>query len=131
MLLAFTLSACGARVQSEVSLPPTPVITVRPNWAVAITSYARIRDEPSQDARIVGHLRVGEVAAIVAIGTNPAVTGGERYTWYEVMSSDLRGWAIGSDLMLYQSESRARNAAERFLHTSNQTTWPGGEGEGR
>jgi hypothetical protein len=48
-----------------------------------------------------------------------------------VESGDLRGWALGSDLVLYQSESRARNAAAAYLDTRERSMRPGEDGADR
>jgi len=114
-VLLLGLAACSQSSQeSRVSLPVTPVISVRPRWAVAADLYIRVRADPSLDSAIRGHLRGGDVAEIVTIRvvTNDNEAG--RRTWYQVEAPGLRGWAVGSSLHFYASRARALNAAGSF-----------------
>ncbi|MBU8912835.1 MAG: hypothetical protein KOO61_02350 [Spirochaetales bacterium] len=112
--LLFGLAGCSQTPEEvQVNLPVTPVISVRPRWAVAVDAYVRVRAEPLTDSVIRGHLRTGDVAEIVSISTTVADVNGSRDTWYEVDVAGLRGWALGSTLEFYESQSRALNVAER------------------
>ena len=108
------LAGCSQTSQEiRVNLPVTPVISVRPRWAVAVDAYARVRSEPLTDSAIRGHLRIGDVVEIVSISTASTGMNGNHDTWYEVEVAGLRGWALGSTLEFYESRSRALNVAER------------------
>ena len=110
--LLLGLAGCSQTPEeSRVNLPTTPVISVRPRWAVAADLYVRVRAEPSIDSVIRGHLRIGDVAEIVSISTVTNDLQGPRNIWYQVEASGFRGWALGSALELYESRSRAVNAA--------------------
>ena len=111
LAVAGTLGGCGVKAAPRVQLPATPVISVRPRWAVAITAYTRVRAQPTEDSAIRGHLRAGDVAEIVSIGATPALVDGRREYWHELSSDGLHGWVPGSDLRFYESRSRALNAA--------------------
>ncbi len=111
-VLLLGLAGCSRTPEeSGVNLPTTPVISVRPRWAVAADLYVLVRAEPSVDSDIRGNLRIGDVAEIVSISTVTNDLRGPGNIWYEVEASGLRGWALGNALELYESRSRAVNAA--------------------
>jgi len=111
-VLFLGLAACSQSSQeSRVSLPVTPVISVRPRWAVAADLYIRVRAEPTLDSAIRGHLRRGDVAEILTIRAVTNDIEGGLHTWYQVEAPGLRGWAVGSSLHFYASRARALNAA--------------------
>ena len=112
--LFLALGACS-RVSEEtrVDLPVTPVISARPQWAVAADVYVQIRAEPSIDSPIEGHLRTGDVVEIISISTKSIDGARGRDTWYEVAGAEIHGWTLGSSLEFYESRTRARNAAEQ------------------
>jgi hypothetical protein len=108
-------SACsGDRPADSVPLPPTPVVTLRPTWAVVTEPYLRLRALPDDGAPIAGHLRRGDVARIAAIDTVIEQVDGERHYWYRLEGDAVTGWALDNALESYGSEYRARNASERL-----------------
>ncbi len=114
-VLFLGLAACSQSLQeSRVNLPVTPVISVRPRWAVAADLYIRVRAEPTLDSAIRGHLRRGDVAEIVTIRAVTNDDEGALSTWYQVEAPGLRGWAVASNLHFYASRARALNAAGSF-----------------
>jgi SH3 domain-containing protein len=113
-LLVLALGACSrTSEEASVSLPVTPVISARPQWAVAADVYVRIREEPSIDSPIEGHLRTGDVVEIVSITTRSIEGERGRDTWYEVAGAEISGWILGSSLDFYESRARALNASEQ------------------
>lgn len=109
------MGACDAPDSATpVSLPPTPVVTLRPTWAVVAEPYVRLRAEPAMDAPISGHLRRGDVARIDAIGTVVEQVDDVGSYWYRLESGSTAGWTLDRTLESYGSEYRARNAAERL-----------------
>ncbi len=95
-------------------LPPTPVIVLRPTWAVIRQPYLRLRSDAQRSAGISGHLRRGEVAEITAISPIAERIDGELRYWYFLEGIEVSGWALDDALEAYGSEDRARNAAERL-----------------
>lgn len=111
-LVVLSFSACSRGAEETgIDLPPTPVVALRPTWAVVTVPYLRLRTEPSAGAPIAGHLRRGEVAAIAAIDTSVARLDGDRHYWYRLERDGLVGWALDNAVESYGSEDRARNAA--------------------
>ncbi|MFW6293888.1 MAG: hypothetical protein ACOC7V_16430 [Spirochaetota bacterium] len=97
-----------------MSLPPTPVITLRPNWAVVREPYLRLRVDARREAGISGHLRRGEVAEITAISPISERVDGQLRYWFFLEGAEVSGWALDDALAAYGSEYRARDAAERL-----------------
>ena len=127
-VLLLGLSGCSKTPEdSPINLPVTPVISVRPRWAVAADLYTRVRAEPSVDSAIQGHLRRGDVAEIVSIRAVTNETEGGLSTWYQVEAAGLRGWALGSNLDFYASRTRALNAAGTFNADGHETAPPGAQ----
>lgn len=112
--LGFTCAvgfSCAANVgDTEVVLPATPVISVRPQWAVANQLYTRVYAAPETGSSINGHLRLGDVASILAI-TASVRADGLSELWYHVRMRGLEGWISGGSLEFYESERRANNAS--------------------
>jgi hypothetical protein len=122
--LLAVLGACSrSSEETYVNLPVTPVISARPQWAIAADVYVQIRAEPSVESPIEGHLRAGDVVEIVSISTKSVEGERGRDTWYEVAGAEIQGWTLGSSLEFYESRARAMNAAEQndFLPTHLET----------
>lgn len=110
------ISSCGReRSAPSVTLPPTPVVVLRPTWAVVTDPYVRLRADPDPDAPIAGHLRRGDVSQIVAINTAVQRVDGERHYWYRLHGDEASGWALDRAVESYGSEYRARNAARQLF----------------
>jgi hypothetical protein len=95
-------------------MPPTPIVTLRPTWAVVTERYLRLRERPDGAAPISGHLRRGDVAAITAVSPVIELVDGERHFWFRVENHLVSGWVLDTSLEAYTSEDRARNAAKRL-----------------
>ena len=115
LVLVFTVVSCSRGDAGRfVTLPPTPVVTLRPTWAVVTDSYLRLHAEPRSGAPIIGHLRRADVAEILEIGTTVARVDGEQRLWYRLAADGVSGWALDLSLDSYGSEYRARNAGARL-----------------
>jgi len=111
-LLPIAIVACGRPAESlAVNLPVTPVIELRPRWAVAADVYVRVRERPSPDAPIVSHLRAGDVVEILSINPSTVESDNGRDTWYEISGGGLEGWAPGRSLDFFESRAQAEDAA--------------------
>lgn len=107
---AVVLSCAANREDDKVVLPATPVISVRPQWAVANQLYTRVYAAPETSSSINGHLRLGDVASILAITANVR-SDGLSELWFRVQMRELEGWIPGGGLEFYESERRANNAS--------------------
>jgi hypothetical protein len=111
VLIAF--SGCDRESEEQrIELPETPIVSVRDRWAVVAGAYVRVRAEPADGAAVADYVRRGlivEVAEVVDQG------GAEAETWMRITGDQVDGWVTGSDLSLYESRARARNAAQQFV----------------
>ena len=103
--------------EEEVFLPPTPVISVRPYWAVATESYSRVHSRPDTQSTISGHLRRGDVTSVASISTRTDLSSGRTVLWYQIALDDLSGWIQGGSLEFFESRRRALNSS-RFMTRS-------------
>lgn len=110
--MLLTLGACSSGdAYEEVSLPTTPVVALRPTWALIRVPYLRLYEQRDANSSIVGHLRMGDIAEVVAIGTRVLRVDGRPQRWYLLNSGQAQGWTTGGPLELFTSQERARNAA--------------------
>jgi hypothetical protein len=125
--MVLLLASCSVRNQSNVELPTTDVVALRPSWAVVVAGYVRLRETADTTAVIAGHLRAGDVARVVSIGLTPYVDGSERVRWIELSADGLDGWVLESDLVLFNNETQARNAASAMEQSATEQRVPGGD----
>ncbi len=106
-MLAF-LGACGRSGSSErVTLPPTPVLSIRSTWAVVKSPLLRVRDGPSNQATVLSHIRMGAVMEVMMRGDKEDTVENESAYWYRVDYEGLKGWVFGSYLELFDSRAKA------------------------
>ena len=103
--------SCAQDGESAVVLPTTGVSDIRPSWAVVVSTYVRLRNEADSESPITGHLRAGDVAEVETISLSPYSANGHQIRWIELSAEGHTGWVLESDLQLFRSERRARNAA--------------------
>jgi len=103
------LFSCQRQVEPEkITLPPTPVLSIRSNWAVVKSPFLRVREEPFADAKIQTHVRRGAVLEIISrTERKETVENGSSY-WYNINYEGLRGWVFGSYIEVLDSQSKAR-----------------------
>ena len=107
------LGACGREeTPVVVDLPPTPVVSARPEWAVVRGAYVQILAEPSAGAAIEGHVRRGAVLRVHSRTPFTAAVDGTRNHWYAVSTVDFSGWVFGTVIDTYAAEAVARSASE-------------------
>ncbi len=121
LLIGVTLvvaASCDASSEDEqIVLPETPVIALRPAWALVLEPYVRLYENPATDSTIAGHLRAGEIARVDSIGTQPIRIGARRYRWYRLSTDESGGWTVGGSIETFTSRDRAANAARSRFGT--------------
>jgi len=106
--------SCGRKESEErIQLPPTPVLSIRSNWAVVRSPFLRIRDEPFEKAKVLVHLRRGSILEILSRTEKKETLDTETSYWYQVNYEGLRGWAFGAYLEILDTKTRA----EAFART--------------
>lgn len=111
--VALLLVGCGrGGTPTGVDLPPTPVVSARPAWAVVRGAYVQILSQPSVEAEIEGHVRRGAVLRVHSRTPFTTAVDGVRNHWYAVSTAEFSGWMFGAFIDTYASEAVARSAAE-------------------
>ena len=108
--LAFLSCARGGG-QEKISLPPTPVLSIRSTWAVVKSPLLRIREEPTNKATVLSHIRMGTVVEIIAKSDREETIENEVSYWFRINYEGLKGWVFGSYLEIYDSRSKAEARA--------------------
>jgi hypothetical protein len=112
-MLLFGVAACGSDEQlGSLDPPATPVLSVRARWAVISDPYVRLFEASEVSSPVRFHLREDTVVEILSKTNYQVELHGRRDFWYQVRAGDRSGWVFGSEVELYESEERARNAAE-------------------
>lgn len=107
------IAGCSKRQENvEIEMPETRILALRAAWAVVTGGYTRVYAAPEADAQISAHLRRGAVVEITDKSSYSDTINRETASWYQVRAGDVVGWVFGTALDLYNSEQRARNAAE-------------------
>lgn len=102
------LAACTRNGTSErVTLPPTPVLSIRSTWAVVKSPLLRVREGPSNQATVLSHIRMGAVMEVLTRGDKEETVENESAYWYRIDYQGLKGWVFGSYIELFDSRSKA------------------------
>ena len=105
---AISLLCCGRSSGSErVSLPPTPVLSIRSTWAVVKSPLLRVRDLPSGQATVLAHVRMGAVVEVIGKSDKQDTVENDTAFWYRVNFEGLKGWVFGSYIEVFDSRSKA------------------------
>jgi len=108
-------AGCGAgRRPEKLTLPPTPVLTVRSTWAVVKSPLLRVRAEASSRAEVLSHIRTGVVVEVIARSDTEDTIENETGFWYRINYDGLKGWVFGSYLEIFDSRARAEQFAGRM-----------------
>lgn len=106
-MLASAVS-CGRGGSAErVTLPPTPVLSVRSSWAVVKSPLLRVRDQPSSQSTVLSHIRLGAVMEILTRSDKEDTVENETAYWYRIDYKGLKGWVFGSYVEMFDSRTKA------------------------
>jgi len=108
IVLALAVFACSKSSGSDrVSLPPTPVLSIRSTWAVVKSPLLRVRDQPSSQATVLVHVRMGAVVEVISKSDKEDVVENETSFWYRVNYEGLKGWVFGSYVSIFDTRTKA------------------------
>jgi len=106
------LLGCGPRqVTERIDLPPTPVLSIRSNWAVVNSPFLRLRQEPLAGSKVLAHVRRGTVLEVLSRTERKEVLEDASSYWYQVSYAGLRGWAFGAFMEIVDSKAKAEALA--------------------
>ena len=94
-------SSCSSD-EDEIRLPETPILSGRERVVLAVEEYVRVYERPTRDARIMTHLRRGDVLPVEARTPDAS--------WVEVRQHDIQGWIEGETARSFSSREQALNA---------------------
>jgi uncharacterized protein YgiM (DUF1202 family) len=102
------IGSCGHSGSSErVTLPPTPVLSIRSTWAVVKSPLLRVREQPSSQATVLSHIRLGAVMEVMTRADKEDTVESDTAYWYRIDYQGLKGWVFGSYIELFDSRSKA------------------------
>ena len=108
VLALMTLGACGRSGSSErVTLPPTPVLSIRSTWAVVKSPLLRVRSDPSNQATVLSHIRLGAVMEVLTRSDKEDTVESETAYWYRIDYQGLKGWVFGNYIELFETRAKA------------------------
>ncbi len=113
---AMLIGQGGCRVSSEddsLTAPASPVISRRADWAMADELYVSLYEEPRMGARILAHMRGGDIGEIRERTVFRETQHGLRDHWYRLEFGEVEGWVHGARIQRFELVRQAENAAER------------------
>ena len=107
-VVILVLASCGRSPSTErVILPPTPVLSIRSTWAVVKSPLLRVRDQPSSQATVLAHVRMGAVVEVIAKSDKEDTVENDSSFWYRVNYEGLKGWVFGSYVSIFENRPKA------------------------
>jgi uncharacterized protein YgiM (DUF1202 family) len=110
-LTAIPVACGGSRSAERVSLPTTPVLSIRSTWAVVKSTLLRVREEATSQSVVLSHIRMGAVLEVLTRSDTEATIEGETGYWYRIDYDGLKGWVFGSYLEVFDSKAKAEQYA--------------------
>ena len=109
------LVSCGRSGGTErVILPPTPVLSIRSTWAVVKSPLLRVRQDPSNQATVLSHIRLGAIVEVLTKSDKEDSLENESAFWYRIDYQGLKGWVFGSYIEIFDSRTKAENFAAKL-----------------
>jgi hypothetical protein len=103
------LFSCGGAGGGErVSLPPTPVLSIRSTWEVVKSPLLRVREEPSNSSIVLSHVRMASLVEVLTKSDKMDTVERESSYWYRVDYQGLKGWVFGSYIEIFDSRAKAQ-----------------------
>ena len=112
--LAALVSCSRSGGTERVILPPTPVLSIRSTWAVVKSPLLRVREEPSNQATVLSHIRMGALVEVLTKSDKEETLESESAFWYRIDYQGLKGWVFGTYIEIFDSRSKAQNFAVKL-----------------
>lgn len=94
-----------------MSLPPTPVLSINSTWAVVKSPLLRVREEPSNQATVLSHIRMGAIMEVLTKSDKTDTVENDTAYWFRIDYQGLKGWVFGSYIDVFDSRSKADHFA--------------------
>ncbi|MDR2730042.1 MAG: hypothetical protein LBB81_03990 [Treponema sp.] len=113
-LLTFLQIACSIKKDETPVIPPEtyPLSRDYIGFGVINLSYTHITEDPSVDSISLGYLRRGSIVRVMR--RQSVKTGSYSVSWVYI-EGNQRGWLKEDAMSIYDSESRAKTAAESMI----------------
>ena len=98
----------------RVILPPTPVLSIRSTWAVVKSPLLRVRQDPSNQATVLSHIRLGAIVEVLTKSDKEESVENESAFWYRVDYQGLKGWVFGTYIEIFDSRTKAESFAAKL-----------------
>jgi hypothetical protein len=110
-----TLVSCNRSGGTErVILPPTPVLSIRSTWGVVKSPLLRVRQDPSNQATVLSHIRLGAIVEVLTKSDKEESLENESAFWYRIDYQGLKGWVFGTYIEIFDSRTKAENYAVKL-----------------
>jgi uncharacterized protein YgiM (DUF1202 family) len=108
ILMVLSIASCNRSSGTErVILPPTPVLSIRSTWAVVKSPLLRVRDQPTGQATVLAHIRMGAVVEVIGKSDKEETVENDTSFWYRVNYDGLKGWVFGSYILIFDTRTKA------------------------
>jgi uncharacterized protein YgiM (DUF1202 family) len=71
----------------------------------------RVRDQPSDQATVLSHVRMGAVVEVIGKSDKEDTIENETSFWYRVNYEGLKGWVFGSYVAIFENRVKADSFA--------------------
>jgi hypothetical protein len=112
--VAFLVSCNRSGGMERVILPPTPVLSIRSTWAVVKSPLLRVRQEPSNQATVLSHIRLGAIVEVLTKSDKEESVENESAFWYRIDYQGLKGWVFGTYIEIFDSRAKAEKYAVKL-----------------
>jgi uncharacterized protein YgiM (DUF1202 family) len=110
-----SLVSCNRSGGTErVILPPTPVLSIRSTWGVVKSPLLRVRQDPSNQATVLSHIRLGAIVEVLTKSDKEESLENESAFWYRIDYQGLKGWVFGTYIEIFDSRTKAENYAVKL-----------------
>jgi len=114
LLFALLQIACNVKKEENPVIPPetSPLSRDYIGFGVINSSYTHISEDPSVDSVSLGYLRRGTIVRVVR--RQSVKTGSGSVSWVYI-EGNQPGWLKENAMNIYDSENRAKTAAESMI----------------
>jgi uncharacterized protein YgiM (DUF1202 family) len=71
----------------------------------------RVRQEPSNQATVLSHIRLGAIVEVLTKSDKEESLENESGFWYRIDYQGLKGWVFGTYIEIFDSRAKAENYA--------------------
>lgn len=113
VICLFSLQGCSRGLSKNLNLPPDPSFSSEIGWALVVSAYAKVKNEPKADSNDISLIRSGTLFEVEERRIDP-LGQEEGGLWYKYKDSALSGWIHSADLSVFSSVDQAKKAAENY-----------------